>query len=350
MQCAKNKTDEVTKLLKTFGIKDFTYYDKQGIIKLTVVPEIGDDLEKLAENFEKFIEGGKEYGIIQQGQKLNHQRVQSRYFSPDIREKTYRERIQIGGEPRNGQLRDLLEQGLARVQAELETSPLKEEIKEIFDEKIKNVDLSKIEFENIINNGQKKVVIKEDDNTKPLFDTARAVNKITSIEKPFAKAFLEDTAKKFGIEYDGTFAQSLQKSTNSIADRLYRNIKGGKGYSVYRLNDWLRTTFILDDSNIEKLEELRDFGKLLEATNGDIDLAKYIAGLKEIGNITETRRGTRKENVIKAINRMAGFTKGERLLLAYLGGYSVSDGNKQILTSQLMRLGFDRKSALTYIS
>ena len=90
-------------------------------------------------------------------------------------------------------------------------------------------------------------------------------------------------------------------------------------------------------------------GKLLYYTNGDIDMARYIMSLQNLSVITEDKKHTRKENVISAINKMSGFTKKEKLLLAYLSGYSVSEKNQKTMVRFLRSKGFDTKTAKTFL-
>lgn len=89
--------------------------------------------------------------------------------------------------------------------------------------------------------------------------------------------------------------------------------------------------------------------QLLYMTNGDIDLAKYILGLQKISSITADENKTKKEKVLESINKMKTFTKNEKLLLACLNGYSISEKNKLAVISYLMSLGFDRKEAEQFI-
>ena len=89
--------------------------------------------------------------------------------------------------------------------------------------------------------------------------------------------------------------------------------------------------------------------KLLYYTNGDIDMARYIMSLQNLSVITEDKKHTRKENVISAINKMRGFSKQEKLLLAYLSGYSVSEKNQNAMVKFLVKKGFKKKEAKNYL-
>lgn len=69
-------------------------------------------------------------------------------------------------------------------------------------------------------------------------------------------------------------------------------------------------------------------GKLLEATNGDMELARYIAGMQAIDGLS-------KESAVSKANKMAGLTKGEKLLVLWLSGKSLGESGKSALESWL---------------
>ncbi len=77
--------------------------------------------------------------------------------------------------------------------------------------------------------------------------------------------------------------------------------------------------------------------KLLYYTNGDVDMARYILTMQELGS------SATKEEKVKKINTLRGYTKQEKLLLAYLSGYNVSESNKTLLNGFLIKLGYDKK-------
>ena len=87
---------------------------------------------------------------------------------------------------------------------------------------------------------------------------------------------------------------------------------------------------------------------LLLYTNGNVDLAKYIAYLQKVGSITETKKKTRKELVIEYINRLP-MSKQEKILLMYLAGYSVSGNSQKALIGFLQSQGASRTSAVAFV-
>lgn len=91
-------------------------------------------------------------------------------------------------------------------------------------------------------------------------------------------------------------------------------------------------------------------GKLLKATNGDIDLPKYIAGLQVISKVSESKNKTRQENVTRLVNKMTGLTKSEKLLLMYLSGYKVDDKNEKRFISLLRNNGMSVKAAKDFLN
>ena len=150
---------------------------------------------------------------------------------------------------------------------------------------------------------------------------------INAFKREYAKAD-KDVSKLLKIE---DYRKQDDKTKASLMRRLY---------SAYRESAQAKALGITPNSKL---------GKLLFYTNGDVNMAKYIMSLQKLSVITEDKKHTRKENVISAINKMAGFSRQEKLLLAYLSGYNVSEKNQQSMIRFLMSKGFDKKSAKTYL-
>ena len=83
--------------------------------------------------------------------------------------------------------------------------------------------------------------------------------------------------------------------------------------------------------------------QLLYLSNGSLDMAKYIAGLQKIGSIEGTEKETRKNLVLKEINKM-NLNRSEKLMLLYLSGYKLSEENKVQLERYLKNNNIDTKS------
>lgn len=80
---------------------------------------------------------------------------------------------------------------------------------------------------------------------------------------------------------------------------------------------------------------------------GDVNMAKYIMSLQELSAIEGENR---KQNVISAINKMRGYSKQEKLLLAYLSGYSIGENNQMLMVNFLTSKGFTRKDAMSFLN
>lgn len=89
--------------------------------------------------------------------------------------------------------------------------------------------------------------------------------------------------------------------------------------------------------------------KMLLLTGGKIDLAQYMLYLQKMATITENKQKTRKELVLDYVNRLKGLKRQEKILLMYLGGYSVEGTSKNVLVSYLIQKGATRKEALNFI-
>lgn len=170
----------------------------------------------------------------------------------------------------------------------------------------------------------------------------------SSVPSACASTYTDDAGERVQFTtaqanaYQNTYMQ-LSKAANELigltdykkADDKAKSAMLGKVYSLYSEASKAKALKVAPDSKM---------GKLLYYCGGNVDLAKYIAGLQAISNVTESRNKTRKENVIAAINRMRGFSKAEKLLLAYLAGYSVNGTSKTTITKYLRTKGYDAKA------
>ena len=107
--------------------------------------------------------------------------------------------------------------------------------------------------------------------------------------------------------------------------------------------------YALAKYQVAKIEPSSRLGKLLVLTNGNLDLANYLVYLEDLGNLVATKTKTRKELAVKYVNKISGKTKGEKLLLMLLAGYSVADDEKNRVISALVKLGMNRKTAKEFV-
>ena len=127
------------------------------------------------------------------------------------------------------------------------------------------------------------------------------------------------------------FAQIEDYKTLSDEDKA-KAIK--KLYSAY---------YYYGQAKITGVEPTNKLAQLLYYSEGQLDLAKYIASLQKIGNITSTDTESRKDLVLKEINQMK-YTKNEKLFILYLSGYKLSEQNKIALERYLSTKGVNTKS------
>lgn len=84
--------------------------------------------------------------------------------------------------------------------------------------------------------------------------------------------------------------------------------------------------------------------QLLVLTDGNIELAKYIAYLNEMSKIVETKQKTKKELTVEYVNKIKDLKNEEKLLLMKLNGYKLSDQKEAQLKAYLKKLGMDNKA------
>lgn len=85
-------------------------------------------------------------------------------------------------------------------------------------------------------------------------------------------------------------------------------------------------------------------GKMLYYSNGKLNIAKLVNTINYVSQIKENGKKTKKELTIEYINKQKYLSKSEKILTMLLCGYSLSDNNKQLLTSYLRKLGMNNKA------
>lgn len=64
----------------------------------------------------------------------------------------------------------------------------------------------------------------------------------------------------------------------------------------------------------------------------------------------EDVKENKKQEVIKSLNRITNLTRNEKMLVAYLLGYSVSKDNFDNVASFLTRLGMSYNNVIAYLT
>lgn len=114
-----------------------------------------------------------------------------------------------------------------------------------------------------------KASIPKNEDTKILFDTADDIWDKTNLHLDKITEVFEKVSKKNNISWSFENAQSVQKSKDSIAHRLFRNIFYKYSSSPYNLRDWARTTFIFNENNIKNLSQVIEDLKPYLKGNGE---------------------------------------------------------------------------------
>ena len=274
--------DKIVALALKHGIKNYTYLDSDGSFYVQIIADVTEDAEKLADSLGDFVvdlQGEGLYDNERQG--YRDREIQSEFVDGEVSRSVIKKArgadkgLQQGG----SNLGDLLEQAERRLDVSEKIDPKNNRIKEIQEQ---NADIKTSDFEHEVkvDNGQTKTVLKETKASEPLFEVAKLSQEVADEEMEFAGGVLAKAAKSVGVDWDPVKkAQSFKKSVSSTADRLYRNIKAGKGFDVYKLHDRLRTTFIFNMSNVDKMERLvrslapyiiPNKGKILDIADTDL--------------------------------------------------------------------------------
>lgn len=123
----------------------------------------------------------------------------------------------------------------------------------------------------------------------------------------------------------GSYKNQTQESKAKIIKRVYSSY-----YSFAK-------SFIVGEVPQTKI------AKIIYYTKGQYNISKYIAINSYVSSIKANSSKTRKELVVSYINSLKGLDKQEKLLAMYLCGYSLNDGNKNSLSSYLLKLGMSKK-------
>lgn len=150
-----------------------------------------------------------------------------------------------------------------------------------------------------------------------------------------ANAFKTEYAKSNRVVKELLNIEGYKKQDDKAKASMISKI-----YSAYRESAKGKALGVVPNS---KLAQLAYYA------GNDIAMAKYILFMQQLSVIKDDEKKTRKEKVIAEINKIRGLSKSEKLLLAYLSGYSVAETNLDRLTTYLVGKGFKKTDALSFL-
>lgn len=89
--------------------------------------------------------------------------------------------------------------------------------------------------------------------------------------------------------------------------------------------------------------------KLIYNTSKNKNISKYIPVLVMLQIELENVKENKKQEAIKYLNEITSLTRNEKMLVAYLLGYSISEDNFDSVASFLTRLGMSYNNAIAYL-
>lgn len=171
----------------------------------------------------------------------------------------------------------------------------------------------------------------------------------SAMPKNYATYYVNDNGERVDYADDqiNTFRNYYSQSTQEVASMIskadYRTLneksKASVITKVYNAYHDYAKAMMLKQKGPTKLSNL------LVVSGGKISVSKYVLAMDKLSTIEATNAKTKKELVVKAINSLRGFSKQEKLVLAYLLGYSVSDANKPSLRAFLRSMGATKTEA-----
>ena len=89
---------------------------------------------------------------------------------------------------------------------------------------------------------------------------------------------------------------------------------------------------------------------LIAHSQSKINLGKYLPYSMKIAQIEASKTQSRKDLVLKYINKLRSLSKQEKLLLLWLNGYGLTSKNKSSLGNFLIRNGMSKKTVKEILS
>ncbi len=137
-------------------------------------------------------------------------------------------------------------------------------------------------------------------------------------------------------DYHAIFSKSAQQAKRLVSSAYYKDLDDEyRGKALKAL--WNAYSSAAKHKSYGKAMTGKA-AKLVAATNGDIDLAKYLAGLQSLS-------GKASSEAVSAANSLTGFNKAEKLLILWLNGSTLTEQNISMLISWLVRKGSSASDA-----
>lgn len=149
---------------------------------------------------------------------------------------------------------------------------------------------------------------------------------------------LTDSQRNDFVAYYGQATEEVKKLINDSSykslDDEYKAKVIKKIYDTYY--DYAKIKVLGGSTNNKVLNVM------LKTGNG-VKISRYLGVLSSLNNIEATKDKSRKELVLAKINKLQGYSKAEKLLIAWLCGYSLTSENKVVLGNYLIRSGGAKK-------
>lgn len=135
----------------------------------------------------------------------------------------------------------------------------------------------------------------------------------------------------FNLEEQSIFNEVYKQATNEVNNLI--NLQEYNNYSdedkaklIKKVYDTYYEAAKVKATNTTTTNRLAN----LLLNNNFVNIANLVLNLNNLNSITETKTQTRKELIIKELNKLS-ISKKEKVMLLYLLGYSVSESNKKLI-------------------
>lgn len=137
-------------------------------------------------------------------------------------------------------------------------------------------------------------------------------------------------------DYREMFRKSGEQASSLVGNAVYQQLDDEyKGRALKAI--WSAYSQAAKQVSYDK-QATGKAAQLLAMTNGDIELAKYIAGLQKLS-------GKKSAEVIKEANKLSGYSRIDKLVVLWLNGNKLTDANKNLLAAWLRGKGATAEDA-----
>lgn len=174
------------------------------------------------------------------------------------------------------------------------------------------------------------------------------------LPKTIPSSYTNDKGEE--VEFTAVEKESFKEYYELVNDEIQSLMQSGsydslddeyKGKTIKKLYD---AYYDYAKSKVLGTTPTSKIGIVLAHTQGKINISRYLPYSMKIAQIEANKTQSRKDLVIKYINKLHSLKKQEKLLLLWLNGYGLTNENKSLLGNYLIRNGMTKKAVKEILS